>query len=387
MSFGFGFGFPKNYVAALFSPAQLFTGTTQGVWYDPSDITTLYRDAAGTLPVTAVEQPVGLMLDKRDTAYSVASSNTANSGLGLDAATAINLTGDFTIEAFINLSALPTSNVWQNTPGGYQTIWATGAKTSVDGSAFYIGTTNIFFTVLNDNDIVINTAHGFSINTWYHIAVTRSGNTFRVFIDGVLKQTATSSNAIYQNEKWAIARGEGVTYWDGGWLYGKISNFRAVKGAALYTTNFTKPSAPLTPVAGTVVLTCGNSWSGNPTIYTSGSSTASSGNPFTTGTGNHAFNSSGNSANFPVLSARKNKLLATAALATQNVTVRAVGHVLSFWGTGTITLSGASTAGPLVGTGAGNRVYLEFTPTAGTLTLTVSGSVLKAQLEEINETV
>lgn len=41
-----------------------FANGEQGVWYDPSDLTTLYQDAAGTIPVTAVEQPVGLMLDK-----------------------------------------------------------------------------------------------------------------------------------------------------------------------------------------------------------------------------------------------------------------------------------------------------------------------------------
>lgn len=78
---------------------------------------------------------------------------------------------------------------------------------------------------------------------------------------------------------------------------------------------------------------------------------------------------------------RRNLLLNTDTLATQNVTVTAVEHVLSFTGTGTITLSGVSTAGPLVGTGADNRVSLTFTPTAGTLTLTVSGSVKFAQLE------
>lgn len=44
--------------------AALFSAGEQGAWYDPSDLTTLYRDAAGTTPVTAVEQPVGLMLDK-----------------------------------------------------------------------------------------------------------------------------------------------------------------------------------------------------------------------------------------------------------------------------------------------------------------------------------
>lgn len=41
-----------------------FSNGEQGVWYDPSDRTTLYQDAAGTTPVTAMEQPVGLILDK-----------------------------------------------------------------------------------------------------------------------------------------------------------------------------------------------------------------------------------------------------------------------------------------------------------------------------------
>jgi hypothetical protein len=79
--------------------------------------------------------------------------------------------------------------------------------------------------------------------------------------------------------------------------------------------------------------------------------------------------------------AATNLLLNNTALSTQSVTVTAVAHTLSFWGTGTITLSGASTAGPLVGTGAANRVSLTFTPTAGSLTLTVSGTVSNAQLE------
>lgn len=47
-----------------FSPISLFLRGEQGAWYDPSDLTTLFQDSAGTIPVTAVEQPVGLMLDK-----------------------------------------------------------------------------------------------------------------------------------------------------------------------------------------------------------------------------------------------------------------------------------------------------------------------------------
>lgn len=78
---------------------------------------------------------------------------------------------------------------------------------------------------------------------------------------------------------------------------------------------------------------------------------------------------------------RTNLLLNSTTLSTQNVTVTAVAHTLSFYGTGTVTMSGVSTAGPLVGTGVANKVSLTFTPTAGTLTLTVSGSVTYANLE------
>lgn len=42
----------------------LFSAGEQGVWYDPSDFSTMFQDAAGTVPVTAVGQPVGLILDK-----------------------------------------------------------------------------------------------------------------------------------------------------------------------------------------------------------------------------------------------------------------------------------------------------------------------------------
>jgi len=50
--------------AAPFSIASLFAGGTDGAWYDPSDLTALFQDSAGTTPVTTAGQPVGLMLDK-----------------------------------------------------------------------------------------------------------------------------------------------------------------------------------------------------------------------------------------------------------------------------------------------------------------------------------
>ena len=49
---------------APFTPAGLFALAEPGVWYDPSDLTTLFQDTAGTLPVTTPGQTVALALDK-----------------------------------------------------------------------------------------------------------------------------------------------------------------------------------------------------------------------------------------------------------------------------------------------------------------------------------
>lgn len=77
---------------------------------------------------------------------------------------------------------------------------------------------------------------------------------------------------------------------------------------------------------------------------------------------------------------RTNLVFPSNIATTQVRAVTAVAHTLSFYGTGTVTLSGAF-SGSLVGTGTNNRVSLTFTPTAGNLTLTVNGSVTNWQLE------
>jgi len=77
---------------------------------------------------------------------------------------------------------------------------------------------------------------------------------------------------------------------------------------------------------------------------------------------------------------RTNLVFPSATLTTQTRTVTAVANTLSFYGTGTIVLTGVHTA-TLTGTGANDRVSLTFTPTAGSLILTVTGTVTNAQLE------
>jgi hypothetical protein len=78
---------------------------------------------------------------------------------------------------------------------------------------------------------------------------------------------------------------------------------------------------------------------------------------------------------------RTNLLLNSAVLGTQNVTTSVQNYCLSFYGTGTITLTGSINTS-LVGAGAfPARASLLFLPSSGTLTLTVSGSVQRANLE------
>jgi len=54
----------RGFIGNPFTPADLFRGGVNGFWFDPSDLTTLFQDSAGTIPVTAANQPVGKILDK-----------------------------------------------------------------------------------------------------------------------------------------------------------------------------------------------------------------------------------------------------------------------------------------------------------------------------------
>lgn len=53
-----------DYLLPPFSITSLWAAGEPGAWYDPSDLASQFQDAAGTIPVTAVEQPAGKILDK-----------------------------------------------------------------------------------------------------------------------------------------------------------------------------------------------------------------------------------------------------------------------------------------------------------------------------------
>jgi len=130
-----------------FTPAALFASGEQGVWYDPSDFSTLFQDSAGTIPVTAVEQPVGFMADIRKNApinpilqkYGSLPGTSGNSFSTPDSV-ANSITGDIDVRALVAL------NDW--TPTSTSMIVAKWDASSVNRSyLFYIAATTGFITV------------------------------------------------------------------------------------------------------------------------------------------------------------------------------------------------------------------------------------------------
>jgi hypothetical protein len=106
------------------------------------------------------------------------------------------------------------------------------------------------FSSVNLNNTSTNNYLPF--NAWTHVAVSRSNvSTYRYFLNGkAVNNTGTSSASITTND-WQI----GYWFLDSGHpLKGYLSDFRIIKGTALYTSDFAPPTAPLTAIANTSLL-------------------------------------------------------------------------------------------------------------------------------------
>jgi hypothetical protein len=68
-------------VRGAFNPISLFASGEPGVWYDPSDLTTMFQDRAGSTPVTAPGQTVGYVLDKSGRGNHLTANSDAARGL------------------------------------------------------------------------------------------------------------------------------------------------------------------------------------------------------------------------------------------------------------------------------------------------------------------
>lgn len=119
-------------------------------------------------------------------------------------------------------------------------------------------------------------------NKWFHFAFVRNGNVLRVYIDGVVSGILDYSGS-WPDATDSFTIGQARTSYSRGFY----SNFHVVKGTALYTTDFTPPTVPITPVANTKLLCCKSNSSATladaapGTITVNGSAIATNFNPFT----------------------------------------------------------------------------------------------------------
>lgn len=155
----------------------------------------------------------------------------------------LSLTADFTIEAWIRLSAQTTN--YMTIIGSGKSSYATGANwLMANGNATPDGNNQrkIAFGNVAANPFLRSTTL-IDVGTWYHVAVTRAGSTCRLFINGTQEASGTNSGTFdFSDTKTMI----GANGWDGSASHfaGNIDDLRVTKGVARYTANFTPPAAP-----------------------------------------------------------------------------------------------------------------------------------------------
>jgi hypothetical protein len=184
--------------------------------------------------------PGGFVTAGAPAGYSVAFNGSSYLTATNNAAYAFG-TGDFCVEAWVYLTA---------TPSGQMVVGSTYQTTS-SGFSFSIESNVLKMRMLGD-PVVLSGTTTVTPNAWHHIAVTRSGTSLKVFLDGAQDGTATNSdNVVLNSTAFNIARLPN----NSGFLSGYISNLRVLKGTALYTSTFTPPTQ-LFPIANTQLLTC-----------------------------------------------------------------------------------------------------------------------------------
>ena len=157
-------------------------------------------------------------------------------------------TGDFTVEAWFYATSAP--NAAQVILNRRHSSGSTPYKFVLTSAlALTYSSTN----AANSSIVSAMSMGTITLNTWYHVAVTRSGSTFRLFLNGVNTNSFTSSDALYVPSV-PLTIGSSGSF--GEYFFGYISNVRIIKGSALYTTSFTPLVASLPVISGTALLAC-----------------------------------------------------------------------------------------------------------------------------------
>ena len=286
--------------------------------------------------------------------------------------------GDFTLEGFIN--TLNTSGERH-----YPIIQKgnTASNNNYDWRMYFNDTANsnthLWFDADCGGSDVNMGANGddeLTIGNWYHFAVTRSSGTFRMFLNGVLQDTDSSTTNAIDNDHTGVEigfndlGGAGDTF-----LQGFISNLRFIKGTALYTANFTPPTEPLTAVTNTKLLCCQSTTSATAAAVTpasitnNGSTQATTFNPFNTDINTVR----GQESNYPTWNPLNNKFLnasgGTCTLNNSNLTVQ-----------GNSSVSGSNVSGT-IGASSG-KFYIEYTIVTGADSNDTAGFGIRKLLAE-----
>jgi hypothetical protein len=163
--------------------------------------------------------------------YLSAPSNTALEILG----------GSFAIEFWMCMTSAQ---------GNYGLVSKYGSGTGY-GWFLRLDTTTIrWYTTATSN---LDRTYSFAVGTWYHIAVVSDGTTGTIYVNGTAQGATFSTNGTQDTSTTVqIGRTHSLT----NDFPGYISNLRIVKGTAVYTANFTPPTAPLTAITNTSLLTC-----------------------------------------------------------------------------------------------------------------------------------
>jgi hypothetical protein len=146
------------------------------------------------------------------------------------------LTANFTIECFfkiINADTDPYIFTIYNIPvdSGYISFYTNSSQLKFEGF----------------EDIIVG---DYTLDTWYHVALTRNGSNFYVSLNGNTEVWG-NDNSIFDTPTINIG---GYTLGDPFALNGSISNFR-ISNYARYTTNYYQvPSVPMTPASTDLLL-------------------------------------------------------------------------------------------------------------------------------------
>ena len=162
----------------------------------------------------------------------------------------LNSANNFTLECWVYFTRNPS------TYGGYYGSHIAGTTVGSSGwelgfSSDGVSTTSLGINFKDRGGVGVTRT--FNTNTWYHVAIVRSGTTVSMYIDGTLGSSGTIASWPDNNTLHIGALNYSPYFY---YFPGYISNFRIVDGTAVYTSNFTPPTTPLTAITNTSLLTC-----------------------------------------------------------------------------------------------------------------------------------